>query len=74
MNAEYLRRIVADYEANVEPALMKAGTGPLGTAAVQAFATRWPRRDIQAAMDALNVVISARSGTGLVQALANLVR
>ncbi|MFF4644954.1 hypothetical protein [Streptomyces sp. NPDC001389] len=74
MNAEYLHRIVSDYEINVEPVLIKHGTDPVGTAAARAFASRWPRRDIQAAMDALSVVISARSGTGLAQALANLGR
>lgn len=73
-----LARIAADYQANVEPVMLRHG--PKSTAATQAanaFADRWPAADIRAALAALDVAYTVQGGgskADITQALSKLGR
>ncbi|MEW5529436.1 hypothetical protein [Streptomyces virginiae] len=60
-SSSYLAKIIADYQKNVEP-LLATGRNPVGDDAARAFADRWPRDAVRAAIDALNVVYTIQHG------------
>ncbi|MCX4542688.1 hypothetical protein [Streptomyces sp. NBC_01565] len=74
----YLAEIVADYQTNVEPTLLREREmTPAAQKTAMDFAARWPQDAIRAALDALDVAYAIRNGSSasvIAGALANLGR